>query len=69
MMTYDNTPDPHDDKTTDSSWFTKPGPTESFLKSAPPHVLRDNRESAPPVKSDPSWFTTVGPTPGFVYSR
>lgn len=51
------------------SWLTVPGPTESFLRTAPRHLLQDNRETAPPITADPSWFTQVGPTPGFVLSR
>lgn len=51
------------------SWFTKPGPTESFLRTAPAHLLQDNGETAPPVRTDPELFTTVGPTRSFVQSR
>ena len=51
------------------SWFTHPGPTESFLRTAPRHLVENFAETAPPVQSDPSWFTAVGPTPGFTPYR
>ena len=50
--------------TNPDQWFTQPGPTESFRRSAPNHLLLDNRETAPP-QPDPQVFTTVGPTPSF----
>lgn len=49
-------------------WFTKPGPTESFRRTAPKHLL-DNRETAPAISIDPSFFTKVGPTADFVTTR
>lgn len=49
-------------------WFTKPGPTESFLRTAPGHLV-DNRETTPAIRIDPSFFTAVGPTPSFAQSR
>ena len=69
MPTYEHASEAQPSDTEDGSWFTQPGPTESFLKTAPRHVLQDNRETAPAIQTDPSWFTQVGPTPGFVASR
>jgi len=51
------------------SWFTQPGPTESFRRTAPTHLLLDNRETAPAPAPDPRCFTTVGPTPSFTNVR
>lgn len=50
-------------------WFTKPGPTESFLRSAPKHLVQDNWDSAPSIRIDPAFFTAVGPTPSFAQAR
>lgn len=50
-------------------WFTKPGPTESFLRTAPKHLAQDNWESSPNIRTDPSFFTAVGPTPSFARTR
>lgn len=50
-------------------WFTKPGPTESFLRTAPKHLVQDNWESAPSIRIDPAFFTAVGPTPSFAQAR
>ncbi len=52
-----------------NGWFAQPGPTESFLRSAPKELCEASHESAPPIKPDPKLFTSVGPTPGFVYCR
>lgn len=51
------------------SRFTQPGPTESFLRTAPRHLVQDFAETAPAIQADPSWFTAVGPTPGFTPYR
>jgi hypothetical protein len=69
MFTYDYDTPESQEKSSLQQWFTRTGPTESFLRSAPNDVLLDNRETAPPAAPDPGIFTTVGPTPGFVYSR
>ena len=45
------------------------GPTESFLRTAPRHLVQDFAETAPAIQADPSWFTAVGPTPGFTPYR
>ena len=50
-------------------WFTKPGPTESFLRTAPKHLVQDNWESTPSIRVEPDFFTAVGPTPSFAQSR
>lgn len=50
-------------------WLTKPGPTESFLRSAPKHLVQDHWESTPAIPIDPDCFTTVGPTRSFAQSR
>ncbi|MBL7649887.1 MAG: hypothetical protein JNK74_27240 [Candidatus Hydrogenedentes bacterium] len=50
-------------------WFTKPGPTESFLRSAPQHLVQENWETAPSIRIDPAFFTAVGPTPSFAQVR
>lgn len=51
------------------TWLTKAGPTESFRRTAPHHLLQDNRETAPAIDIDPGYFTTVGPTPSFAKVR
>lgn len=51
------------------SWFTQPGPTESFLKTAPRHLVQDFTETLPAIQADPSLFTAVGPVPGFTPYR
>lgn len=51
------------------SWFTRPGPTESFLRTAPRHLVQDFTETTPAIQADPSLFTAVGPTPGFTPYR
>ncbi len=50
-------------------WFTKPGPTESFLRTAPKHLVQDNWDSSPSIRIDPAFFTAVGPTPSFAQAR
>lgn len=68
MRTYEHTSNTRN-IAEQKSWFTQPGPTESFRQTAPKHLLQDNRETAPMVQADPGWFTQVGPTPSFVMSR
>ncbi|MCF6285760.1 MAG: hypothetical protein L3K26_11270 [Candidatus Hydrogenedentes bacterium] len=55
--------------TKSQNWLTQPGPTESFLRTAPEHLLQDSRETAPPAVPDSSPFTIVGPTPSFANIR
>jgi hypothetical protein len=55
--------------TKSQNWFTQPGPTESFLRTAPEHLHQDNRETAPPIAPDSTPFTKVGPTTDFVGIR
>ena len=69
MKTYEHDLSTNQHDTNSQNWFTRPGPTESFLRTAPPHLLQDNREAAPPVVMDSSPFTIVGPTPSFVGIR
>lgn len=69
MQTFEHGEAIQHDNRTSPAWFTQPGPTESFRRTAPEHLLRDKRESPPVIEPDPSWFTAVGPTPGFLQSR
>jgi hypothetical protein len=69
MQTCERVVTPSAQRVEGASWFTVPGPTASFLQTAPRHLLQDNRETAPAIQTDPSWFTQVGPTTSFVQSR
>lgn len=69
MQPYEMSSNAMQQKSEVHSWFTKPGPTESFLRTAPQHLLQDNWESTPSIRIDPACFTAVGPTPSFAQSR
>ena len=69
MHTYETSSNAMQQNSEVQAWFTKPGPTESFLRTAPKHLVQDNWESAPSIRIDPGFFTAVGPTPSFAQSR
>jgi hypothetical protein len=69
MQTYETGSNALQQNSEVQAWLTKPGPTESFLRTAPKHLLQDNWESTQPIRIDPDYFTRVGPTPSFARSR
>jgi hypothetical protein len=69
MQSYESSSNAMQQNSEVHAWFTKTGPTESFLRTAPKHLVQDHWDSIPAIRIDPSHFTAVGPTPSFAESR